>query len=65
MKVSVVRDRCQGNGQCEAVAPSLFHLDEDDIAVFSHEGQSLPAELEDDATSAIEACPVRALIADE
>jgi ferredoxin len=64
MRVTVDRSLCEGNGQCEAFAPDLFRLDEHDISVFARDGQQLPSELEATVASAVEACPVGALLVD-
>jgi ferredoxin len=64
MRVAVDRELCRGNGQCEAVAPKLFHLDEYDVAVFSFDGQKLSVEMESEVAGAVAACPVAALVAD-
>ena len=64
MKVYVDHDACQANGQCEAMAPNLFRLTDDDELEFAFDGQPLPAESEDDARYAVSACPVRALTID-
>lgn len=62
MKVQVDRDACQAYGICALTAPQVFGSDDDGYAVLVVDGE-LPAELADDASEAIRACPVQALLA--
>ena len=58
-RIEVDRDRCVGSGTCEALAPTVFEVDDDGVlAVLRPE----PAE-EDlpDVRDAVTACPTRAL----
>lgn len=58
MRVEVNRDKCEGHGICEQVAPKVYQLDEDGELVV-HE--DVPAELETQAQSGARSCPVAAL----
>jgi ferredoxin len=58
-RVEVDRDRCVGSGTCEALAPTVFEVDDDGVlaVVRSRPGQDeLP-----DVRDAVTACPTRAL----
>lgn len=59
MKVLVDRDRCLGNGVCQAVNPDVFEVGEDGI-VFTHD-ENIREEDRDRITRAVEGCPVQAL----
>ena len=59
MKVSVNRDACIACGACAGIAPDVFELDGEGIAVPVVE--EVPAALETDAQDALEACPTEAL----
>ena len=60
MHVSVDRDKCEGHGLCEQLAPAVYRLDDEGELVLLHE-QELPAALEAQAQSGARACPVAAL----
>lgn len=65
MRIDVIRDRCEGHGLCEEVAPQLYSLDDEGYVVFTLDGQDVP---EDDRAAAIagaRVCPVAALIVRE
>ena len=58
MRVKVNRDLCVGLGNCVALAPSVFELDEEDKAVVLES-----ASVDDDALlEAAESCPYDAII---
>jgi ferredoxin len=58
MKVHVDMNLCQSHGECEAVAPEVFHLGEDDVLVWQEEvEESRRAEVE----AAVNACPMMAI----
>ena len=59
MRVVVDRDLCEGNGKCEAVAPEVFRVGEDDQVVLLMERppESLRARVE----QAVRLCPRQAL----
>ena len=61
MRIMVDRSRCEGHAQCEAVAPSLFHVGDDGDLTIHDEGKELPAANVADAENAVMACPVMAL----
>jgi ferredoxin len=58
-RIDVDRDRCVGSGMCEALAPTVFEVDDDGVlAVLRPE----PAEDDvPDVRDAVLACPTRAL----
>ena len=58
-RVEVDRERCVGSGACEALAPTVFEVDDDGVlAVLRSEPREddLP-----DVRDAVKACPTRAL----
>ncbi len=61
MKVKVDYARCEGHGLCALQAPEAFSLDDDGELNYRFEGQDVPADMEGDVRSAIDACPVTAL----
>jgi ferredoxin len=63
MKVVVNRTLCEGNGNCEAKAPELFHLDdEDELQVLK---DSFGEDLRARAEAAVRSCPKNALSIEE
>ncbi|MCB2077431.1 MAG: ferredoxin [Novosphingobium sp.] len=59
MKIVVDWSLCEGNGNCEAVAPELFALnDEDELEVLN---DTPSADLREKAESAVRSCPKAAL----
>lgn len=60
MRIEVIRERCEGNGVCERIAPALFGLDDDDYAIVKVD--EIPSDHEELATQAIAECPRAALI---
>lgn len=59
MKIVVNWSLCEGNGNCEAAAPELFQLDdEDELHVLN---ETPPEELRAKAEAAVLACPKNAL----
>jgi ferredoxin len=59
MRIVVDRDRCEGNGRCESVAPELFSVGDDEQVVVAEER---PAErLREKVEAAIRLCPRQAL----
>lgn len=52
-------ERCEGHGMCEAVAPELFRVGDDDVVIVA------PGELSDadreNAALAVDSCPMAAL----
>lgn len=62
MKIRVDRERCEGNSVCVALAPALFDLDDDGIAVPRSE---VPDEAElPSAERAVNGCPREAIFLD-
>jgi len=59
MKMLIDRDRCEGHGQCVAAAPDVLDLD-DGIAIL-RASEPLGDAFVDQATAAVEVCPVAAL----
>ncbi len=61
MRVRVDRDLCIGVGNCVAIVPTVFKLDEENKAVVLE-----PASVDDDALlEAAESCPVQAIILED
>lgn len=59
MRVVVDKMVCEANGVCEALAPEVFQLDDDDeLHILQPEP---PAELEAKARAAVDRCPKLAL----
>jgi len=59
MKIVVNWALCEGNGNCEAAAPELFRLDDDDQLHLLDESPS--EALRAKAEAAVRACPKNAL----
>ena len=59
MKIKVDFDLCESNALCEAMAPEVFELDDDDFLVVKAE-ETTPETLED-AKRAVAACPRAAI----
>lgn len=61
MRVRVDRDLCIGVGNCVAIAPTAFKLDEENKAVVLE-----PVSVDDDTLlEAAESCPVQAIILED
>jgi ferredoxin len=59
MRVVVDKMVCEANGVCEALAPEIFQLDdEDELHILQPE---VPPELEDKVRAAVDRCPKLAL----
>lgn len=58
MEVVVDYDQCEANGVCEAVAPEVFELDEDDNL---HLVGQVDADNEQRVRQAVASCPKAAL----
>lgn len=57
-KVEVIREKCISAGSCEALAPNVFQLDEEGIAVVvSQDGDS-----DEDKLLGAQSCPTNAVI---
>ena len=59
-KVHVDMNLCQSHGECEFVAPDIFHLGDDDVLVWKEEVDDSQRELVEEA---IRACPMMAISA--
>jgi ferredoxin len=59
MQVSIDRSKCQGHGRCAFVAPELFELDDDGVAVVR---QHVQIRKGDRAQRAVLSCPEHAII---
>lgn len=59
MRVEVDPNICEGHGQCNAVAPEIYDLDEDGYCLIRN--PEVPPELEAAATEGALACPVQAI----
>ena len=60
MREEVDRDRCEGNADCEGIAPDLCDVDDEDYAVVK--ADPVPADEEALAEQSIAECPRAALI---
>ena len=60
MKVNVDYGRCEGHGMCVMQAAVAFDLDDEGELQYEFDGQDVPAEMEGDVRSAVDACPVAA-----
>lgn len=58
MRIVVDFDLCEANGMCEAVAPDVFEIDEDDNLNIIAEPTP---ELRDSIEQAVQSCPKAAL----
>jgi len=58
VKVHVDMNLCQSHGECESIAPDIFHLGEDDVLVWQEE---VPEARRADVEAAVEACPMSAI----
>ena len=63
MKLIVDKDICIGCGACQAIAPDVFEIDEDGLAVSVVD--TVNEEVMEDAIDAKEGCPVNAIKEDE
>jgi ferredoxin len=59
MRVTVDTSRCEGHAMCQGVAPDVFDLDNDGIAVVLLD--PIPDALAGQAEAGVRACPVAAL----
>jgi ferredoxin len=58
-RVEVDRERCVGSGNCEALAPDVFEVDDDGVLIV-HRPEPTEDEVPD-VRNAVQACPTRAL----
>jgi ferredoxin len=61
MKITVDRHACEGHGQCAAVAPDLFHLDDAGQLHLTYDAIDIPTQRVNDARQGLACCPVLAL----
>ncbi|HEX4101008.1 MAG TPA: ferredoxin [Pseudonocardiaceae bacterium] len=59
MRVEVNPDICEGHGQCNAVAPAIYDLNEDGYCLVN--SPEVPPDLESQAEHGALACPVQAI----
>lgn len=64
MRVSVDNGRCEAHGQCEAIAPDFYTVDDDGYSTIGKD-KEVPAGMEDDARLGAASCPMAALTVDE
>lgn len=58
-RIHIALDQCEGHGQCAAVAPRLYELDNDGFALRAD--FEVASELVDEADSGLTACPMSAI----
>lgn len=59
MKVKAKKDRCTGHARCAAIAPDIFHLD--DNGYIALDEWDIPSNQTDLARRGVHACPEGAL----
>ena len=59
MKLIVDKDICIGCGACQAIAPDVFEIDDDGLAISIVD--EVAEEVSEDAIDAKEGCPVDAI----
>ncbi len=59
MKLKVNKDKCIGCGQCVSICDSVYDFDDDNLAKVVVE--TIPEDLEEDSTAAMESCPTGAI----
>jgi ferredoxin len=59
VRVEVNPNICEGHGQCNAVAPEVYDLDDGGYCLIHH--PEVPADLESQAEEGALACPVQAI----
>jgi ferredoxin len=64
MRVTIDRDRCEGHAQCVAVAPDVYDLDDDAVAIV-RTGPEIPEPLQQLASYGADMCPVMAILVDD
>ncbi|MDA2894936.1 ferredoxin [Mycolicibacterium sp. BiH015] len=63
MRVEVDRDLCESNAVCVGIAPDVFDLDDEDLAVVI--GDDVPPDREGAVREAVALCPKIALTVHE
>jgi ferredoxin len=61
VRITVDRARCEGHAQCIAVAPEVYDLDDDAVAVL-RTGPEIPEHLQQSASYGADMCPVMAIL---
>jgi len=59
MKVKVDKNLCIGCGACQAIAPSVFELEDDGLAKAIDD--EIKEEIKEDVIDALEGCPTSAI----
>ncbi len=59
MELKVNKDKCIGCGQCVSICDNVFDFDDDNLAKVVVD--SIPEDLEEDASTAMESCPTGAI----
>ena len=62
MKAKVIRDNCIGCGDCQAIAPNIFEIDDEGLSVIKV--KEVPADDAEDFNDALESCPTGAIVED-
>lgn len=63
MKINVDRSKCTALGNCEAVTPDFFEVNDDgELEILRYE---VPADKQDEVERAVAACPMSALFLTE
>lgn len=60
MKAKVIRENCIGCGACQAIAPSIFEIDDEGLSKVIME-EVAESDLED-FNDALESCPTGAIV---
>lgn len=63
MRVEVDSGKCSGHGQCNAIAPEVYDLDDDGYCLIND--PEVPAGLEEAARDGAQACPELAITVTE
>lgn len=59
MKVKVDKNVCIGCGACQAIAPTIFEIEDDGLAVAKD--IEIPEDEKEDVVDALEGCPTNAI----
>jgi ferredoxin len=62
MKTKVNPQKCEAYGDCHAICPEIYQLDEWGYAFVADEHAEVPPELEAKAREAAKACPTEAIV---
>lgn len=60
MNVIAQRERCMGNGLCEAIHPTVFEVGDDGVVIVHHD--NVRDEDREPIERAVASCPTRALL---